>query len=70
MLLILKITEKSIHNQVQEYVTKPKLLHVNQSSWRANYFIDKKISLLGNVILNKAENGFSIDMIFIDIQMK
>ena len=59
--------EKSIYYQTQDYLQGNNwLLESYQSGFRANHSKDKCLSLLTDRILNGAENGKHIDLIFID----
>ena len=66
--LISKVTEKSIHDQMQDYLQRNELLYSYQSGFRANHSRDTCLSQLTDMILNGAENGKHTDMILIDLQ--
>ena len=68
LLLILKVIEKSIHQQTQDYLQGNELLYSYQSGFRANRSTDTCLSQLTGIILNGAENGKHASMILIDLQ--
>ena len=55
--LILKVIEKSIYNQTQDYLQRNELLYSYQSGFRANHSTDTCLSQLTDIILNGAEVG-------------
>ena len=61
LLLILKVIEKSIHQQTQDYLQGNELLYSYQSGFRANRSTDTCLS-------HGAENGKHASMILIDLQ--
>ena len=66
--LILKVIEKSIHDQMQDYLQRNELPYSYQSGFRANHSTDTGLSQLTDMILNGAENGKHTSMILIDLQ--
>ena len=66
--LISKVIEKSIFDQVLEYLSKNNLLYIYQSGFRTNHSTDTCLSHLTNMILNGAEKGIHTGMILIDLQ--
>ena len=65
LLLISKVTEKSIHDQMQDYLQRNELLQIYQSCFRANRSTDTCLSQINNMILNSTEMG---TMILINLQ--
>ena len=66
--IISKVIEKVIHDQVQEYLHRNKLLYVYQSGFRPNHSTDSCLSQLTNMILKGAEKKKHTGMILIDLQ--
>ena len=66
--LILKVTEKSIHNQVQGYLRKTELLYIYEFGFRTNHSTGTCLLWPTDTILNGAENGKHNGMILIDLQ--
>ena len=62
------MTEKSIHDQTQDYLQRNELLYSYQSGLRANHSTDTCLPQLSDMILNGAENGKHTGMILIDLQ--
>ena len=61
--LISKVTEKSIHNQTQDYFQRNELLYSCHADFRVNHSTDKYLSQLTDKLLNGAENGKHTGMI-------
>ena len=65
--LISKVTEKSFHYQIQDYLQKNELVYIYHSGFRANHSRDKSLFRLTDMFLNGAENK-NTEMILIDLQ--
>ena len=63
--LISKVIEKSIHDQIQDYLQRNELLYNYQSR---KIIPDSCLSQLTDMILNGVENGKHTGMILIDLQ--
>ena len=55
--LRLKVKEKSIHNQTQDFIQRNGLLHIHQSGFRANHSTHAYLYHLTDIVLNGAENS-------------
>ena len=62
------MTEKSIHNQTQNYLQRNELLYIDQSGFRADNSLDSCFCRLTDMIFNGAENGKHTGLILIDLQ--
>ena len=60
--------EKSILDQIQDYLQRNELLYSYQSGFRANHSTDTCLSQLTDMILNGTENGKHTGMILVDLQ--
>ena len=65
---ISKVIEKLVHEQVQEYLNKNKILYWYQSGFRPFHSTDTCLSYLSDKIIQGLENGMSTGMILIDLQ--
>ena len=73
--VILKVIEKLIHNQMQDYLQRNEQLYSYQSGFTANHPSDTCLShvclmihvCLTDMILNSAENGKHMGMILIEL---
>ena len=64
--LMSKVIEKSIHDQIQDYLQRNGLLYIYQSGFRANHSTDTPLSRLTHMISNGADYGKHTGMILID----
>ena len=68
MPLISNVTEKSTHDQTQDYLHRNGLLYICQSGFRENHSTDKCLSHLLDMILNCPDTGKYTGMILINLQ--
>ena len=66
--LILKIIEKIIHDQTQNFLDKNNVIYRYQSGFRKFYSTDSCLSYLNNKIATGFESGRFTGMILIDLQ--
>ena len=66
--LILKITEKVIHDKTQALLDENKILYRFQSGFRKNFSVDSCLSYLNNKIATGFGSGLYTGMILIDLQ--
>ena len=65
---ISKVIEKLVHEQVQEYLDKNKILYRYQSGFRPFHSTDTCLSYLSDKIIQGLENSMCTGMILIDLQ--
>ena len=65
---LLKVIEKSIHDQTQHYLQRNELLYSYQSGFRADQSTYTCLSQLTDMILNCPENRKHTGMILINLQ--
>ena len=68
LLQISKVIENLVHEQVQEYLDKNKILYRYQSGFRPFHSTDTCLSYLSDKIIQGLENRMSTGMILIDLQ--
>ena len=66
--IISKVIEKVIHEQVQHYLDREKIIFKYQSGFRKNHSTDTCLSYLTDKILNWFDQGFLTGLIAIDLQ--
>ena len=63
-----KIIEKVVHEQIQKYLDKNKILYRYQSGFRLYHSTDTCLSYLSDKIVQGFENSLFTGMILIDLQ--
>ena len=66
--LLSKITERIVHEQTEEFLSKIKLLYRFQSGFRKNYSTNTCLGHLTDKITTRFEKGLFTGMILIDLQ--
>ena len=65
---ISKVIEKIVHEQIQDYLDKNKILHRYQSGFRPHHSTDTCLSYLSDKIVQGFENSMFTGMMLIDLQ--
>ena len=68
MPIISKVIEKTIHQQLEEYLSSNHIFYKFQSGFRSNYSTDTCLTYLSNKILTGFDNGLLTGLIAIDLQ--
>ena len=66
--LISKVIEKVIHDQMQNYLDKNKILYPYQSGFRSKYSTNSALTYLTNFVSEGFDKGIYTGMILIDLQ--
>ena len=66
--IISKVIEKTIHQQLEEYLSSNHIFYKFQSGFRSNHSTDTCLTYLSNKILTGFDNGLLTGLIAIDLQ--